>query len=96
MERRAALPLLGWPATVKSATLQAVIHPGDMPGRGTPHASFRVPERLWQRFGEVTTLAGTDRASALRSFIRWYVREPGSSLPDRPEVGKHADGARPA
>lgn len=55
-----------------------------MPGRGTPHAGFRVPEDVWQRFLEVASAAGMDRAALLRSFIKWYIREPGAKLPSRP------------
>lgn len=52
-----------------------------MPGRGTPKFGIRVPEVLWQRFGE---LAEPDRSEVLREFLRWYVREPGAKLPKRP------------
>lgn len=55
-----------------------------MPGRGTPMRAFRLPERLWLAFGAATARRGTDRGAALRAFIRWYVREPGAELPDRP------------
>jgi predicted DNA-binding protein len=47
-------------------------------------ASLRVPEDLWQRFGELAAAAGTDRSALLREFIAWYVREAGAPLPRRP------------
>lgn len=55
-----------------------------MPGRGTPKVTLRVPETLWQQLGEATSAAGTDRAALIRAFIRWYLRESGAKLPDRP------------
>lgn len=42
-----------------------------------------MPDELWQRLGEVAQAAGTDRATVIRDFIRWYVREPGAKLPTR-------------
>jgi len=56
-----------------------------MPGRGTPVATLRVPEALWERFARAVARRGTSRAAALRAFIRWYVREPGATLPERPD-----------
>lgn len=52
-----------------------------MPGRGTHKVIFRIPEALWQRFGDV---AIPDRSTLIREFIRWYVREKGAKLPPRP------------
>jgi hypothetical protein len=43
-----------------------------------------VPDVLWDRFGELAAVAGTDRAALIRRLIAWYVREPGAKLPDRP------------
>ncbi|MFC7330784.1 hypothetical protein [Marinactinospora rubrisoli] len=48
----------------------------------TPHRPIRVDQDLWDRFGE---LAGDrSRAEVVREFIRWYVRERGAKLPERP------------
>ncbi len=52
-----------------------------MPGRGTPKHGVRVPDELWQRAVE---LAEPDLSAVLREFLRWYVREPGATLPRRP------------
>jgi metal-responsive CopG/Arc/MetJ family transcriptional regulator len=43
-----------------------------------------MPDELWQRLGEVAQAAGTDRANVIRALIRWYIREPGAKLPNRP------------
>ncbi len=52
-------------------------------GRGTARQTIRVPEDLWERFGE---LAGDQRRSELvREFIRWYVGEDDAQMPERPE-----------
>lgn len=54
-----------------------------MPGRGTPRHAIRIPDRLWELFGESTGRAGTDRNAALRALIAWYVGQ--GDLPARPE-----------
>lgn len=61
-----------------------VIHPGRMPGRGTPHAAIRVDPAVWDAFRQACEEAGMDRSAALRAFIAWYLREPGAKLPERP------------
>lgn len=55
-----------------------------MPGRGTPRRAIRMPDALWERFGEAAQAAGTDRNAVVRELIRWYVRESGAELPRRP------------
>jgi hypothetical protein len=52
-----------------------------MPGRGTPKVTLRVPEDLWQRFGE---LAEPDRATVICEFMKWFVRYPAAKPPKRP------------
>lgn len=46
--------------------------------------TLRVPEELWERFGEAAQRAGSDRAAIMREFIRWYVREAGAGPLRRP------------
>lgn len=55
-----------------------------MPGRGTHQVTLRVPEDLWIVFGEAAVRAGTDRSAIMRELIRWYTRQAGAKLPDRP------------
>lgn len=45
---------------------------------------FRCPPALWSAFGQAAREAGTNRAELLRAFIRWYIREKGARLPERP------------
>lgn len=59
-----------------------------MPGRGTPRHAIRIPDDLWDRAGETAEATGTDRNAAIREFLRWFVREPGAQLPERPEAGE--------
>jgi hypothetical protein len=47
----------------------------------TPLRRVRVDEELWEEFGD---LALPDRSAVIRQFMRWYVRERGARLPDRP------------
>ena len=56
-----------------------------MPGRGTPKFGIRVPEVVWQQFGEAVATLGTDRSAVLREFLAWYLRQPGAKLPPRPD-----------
>lgn len=47
----------------------------------TPMHTIRVDADLWREFGQV---ADPDRTTVLREFIRWYMREPGVTVPRRP------------
>jgi predicted DNA-binding protein len=55
-----------------------------MPSRGTPKVTLRLPEEMWRRFGEVAAAAGVDRATLLRAWIAWYIRDPEAKAPQRP------------
>jgi predicted DNA-binding protein len=44
-------------------------------GRGTARQSVRVPEPLWERFGELAQAEGKDRSTVVREFIRKYIEE---------------------
>jgi hypothetical protein len=49
---------------------------------------FRTTDELWKRFGEAVDNSPdpeADMSKVLRSFVRWYVAEPGAKLPERPE-----------
>lgn len=49
-------------------------------GQGTPRQTVRVPEALWDQFGE---LAGEqERSRVIREFIAWYVGQ--GEMPERP------------
>lgn len=43
-----------------------------------------MPDDLWRRLGEAAEAAGTDRASVVRALIRWYLKDAGAKLPERP------------
>jgi hypothetical protein len=47
----------------------------------TPTRPIRIDLDLWDRFG---ALAEPDRSAVIREFVRWFVREPGAKLPQRP------------
>lgn len=53
-------------------------------GKGTARQTVRIDEELWTKLGLTTETAGTDRSTVLREFVRWYVREEGAELPERP------------
>lgn len=55
----------------------------DMPGKGTRNRTIRVDADLWNRAGDAATDAGTDRATVIKDFLRWYVGEPDAALPSR-------------
>lgn len=46
--------------------------------------ALRVPDSLWDALGSATKDMGTDRAKAIKQFIRWYLGYPGAELPARP------------
>lgn len=49
---------------------------------------FRTTDDLWERFGTAVDNGPdpeADMSKVLRSFVRWYVGEPGAKLPERPE-----------
>jgi hypothetical protein len=45
---------------------------------------MRIELDLWQAFGEATEGVNSDRTAVVRAFMRWYIREPGATLPLRP------------
>lgn len=49
----------------------------------TPARQFRVGDQ-WYAFDAATKAQGSDRATVLREFIDWYLREPGAKQPERP------------
>lgn len=51
----------------------------------TPHRSVRLEQDLWDRLEPAAKTAGLDRSSLIRQFVRWYLREPGANLPQRPD-----------
>lgn len=55
-----------------------------MPGRGQHQVTLRIPLDLWIVFGEAAERAGVDRSTLLREFVRWYTRQAGGKLPERP------------
>jgi hypothetical protein len=56
----------------------------------TFRALFTIDGEVWKRFGQ---LAGdTNRAAILRSFVAWYVRQPGAKMPRRPPEPPHPSG----
>jgi len=52
--------------------------------RGTPRRAIRIPDQLWERFGQAVEHMETDRNSIIRTLIAWYVRDAGVALPPRP------------
>jgi hypothetical protein len=59
-----------------------------MPGRGLPKVTIRIHPALMAKLTDAAQAAGVDRASLVRALIRWYLREPGASLPERPPVSE--------
>ncbi|MFF3665392.1 hypothetical protein [Microtetraspora malaysiensis] len=48
----------------------------------TPHRPIRVEADLWEEFGRL--VGPRNRSAIIRDFIRWYIRERGAKLPERP------------
>ncbi len=50
---------------------------------GTAIRTLRVDDELWAAFTAALP-EGSDRSETLRAFMRWYTRERGARLPERP------------
>ena len=59
----------------------------------TPPRQIRIGAE-WYDFDKAAKSMGTERASLIREFIAWYLREPDAELPNRPErdAWEQADG----
>lgn len=56
-----------------------------MPESRPQHRTLRnIDDGRWERFGRAAAEAGYNRTSLIVQFIRWYLREPGVRLPQRP------------
>lgn len=46
-----------------------------------------MTEDLWKDFARAVAEVDpeTNRSAVVRSFVRWYVGEPGAKLPERPQ-----------
>ncbi len=58
----------------------------------TPARPVRIAQPLWDAFGEAAGVR--NRAAVIVEFIRWYVHEPHSKLPKRPERAASGDNSR--
>lgn len=60
---------------------------------------FRAPDDEWNPFEDATRAmhpAGrSPRGRVIREFIRWYLRRPGATLPDRPPAGPWSKKPQP-
>lgn len=48
---------------------------------------FRTTDELWNNFEKAVEESPdpeADRSKVLRTFMRWYIGEPGAELPKRP------------
>lgn len=54
----------------------------------TPPRQIRIPDEDWGDFAEAAKQEGSDRATLVREFIRWYLRRPGAKMPQRPAQGE--------
>jgi antitoxin component of RelBE/YafQ-DinJ toxin-antitoxin module len=55
-----------------------------MPNKpATANRTIRIDETLWANAGAVAKAHGTDRATVIKAFLRWYIAEDGAELPDR-------------
>lgn len=48
---------------------------------------FVASDELWEKFQKAVEAGPdpeADRSKVLRTFVRWYVGEPGAELPKRP------------
>ena len=53
-------------------------------GNKTPHRSIRIADDAWADLKLAAGLIGSDRGTLIKQFLRWYLRRPGATLPERP------------
>lgn len=56
------------------------------PPPSAPLQNFRLERSIWRRFGRAVAKNGTNKTSALRQFVLWYIGEEGTAPPTRPET----------
>jgi hypothetical protein len=59
--------------------------PTDPNWKLTKHRSIRIEDELWAALGQAAQTVGVDRSTLIRQLVRWYVRDPGAKLPQRPD-----------
>lgn len=52
--------------------------------RKTPQRTLVVEPSDWDELQVAAKAVGSDRATVLRQFIKWYIRRPGARMPQRP------------
>ena len=57
----------------------------DMPTAGNPKRTVRVDDDTWADYVKSCAAAGVEPAVLLRTFVMWWSRHPGVTLPKRPE-----------
>jgi len=60
----------------------------------TQHRSVRISDEDWTDLEAATGTLGADRGTAIKQFIRWYLRRPGATLPERPAAASWAAASR--
>ncbi|MHC3427160.1 hypothetical protein [Streptomyces sp. DT18] len=59
----------------------------------TPARQIRIGDE-WYAFDAAAKAQGADRATVIREFIAWYLRQPEAELPERPTRERVADAVR--
>jgi hypothetical protein len=52
--------------------------------RKTPQRTLVVEPEDWDELQIAAKAVGSNRATVLRQFIKWYIRRPGARMPQRP------------
>lgn len=52
--------------------------------RKTPQRTLVVEPEDWDELQVAAKAVGSNRATVLRQFIKWYIRRPGARMPQRP------------
>lgn len=56
----------------------------------TKHRSVRIDDPDWADLA--TQAPGGDRSAVIKDLVRWYLRRPGASLPERPVSSEEQHG----
>lgn len=52
-------------------------------GKGTARQTFRYDADKWEKLGEATEAAGTDRTALIRDYLDWVMGDPDAPEPAR-------------
>lgn len=79
-------PPMGARALIRTRVPETLLTVPSQPKEGRSHRSVSFSDADWEAGKPVTELMGTSRNKVIEEFWAWYLRRPGSLLPERPPL----------